>query len=83
MMTHNFKRIGATKGIAGKTMVIQGMGNVGSYTGLISQQEGDVKIIGLSEIEGTVYSEKGIDMQAALDYRKAHGTILGCRAQSL
>jgi glutamate dehydrogenase (NAD(P)+) len=71
------KRIGATKGIAGKTMVIQGMGNVGSYTGLISQQEGDVKIIGLSEMEGTVYSENGIDMQAALDYRKANGTILG------
>ncbi len=71
------KRIGATKGIAGKTMVIQGMGNVGSYTGLISQQEGDVKIIGLSEMEGTIYSEKGIDMQAALDYRKANGTILG------
>lgn len=71
------KRIGATKGMAGKTMVIQGMGNVGSYTGLISQREGDVKIIGLSEIEGTVYSEKGIDMQAALDYRKEHGTLLG------
>jgi len=71
------KRIGASKGIAGKTMVIQGMGNVGSYTGLISQQEGDVKIIGLSELEGTVYSEKGIDMQAALDYRKEKGTILG------
>ncbi len=71
------KRIGATKGMAGKTMVIQGMGNVGSYTGLISQHEGDVKIIGLSEIEGTVYSEKGIDMQTALDYRKEHGTLLG------
>jgi glutamate dehydrogenase (NAD(P)+) len=71
------KRIGATKGIAGKTMVIQGMGNVGSYTGLISQQEGDVKIIGLSELEGTIYSESGIDMQAALDYRKEHGTIIG------
>lgn len=71
------KRIGASKGIAGKTMVIQGMGNVGSYTGLISQQEGDVKIIGLSEMEGTIYNEKGIDMQAALDYRKEKGTILG------
>jgi glutamate dehydrogenase (NAD(P)+) len=71
------KRIGATKGIAGKTMVIQGMGNVGSYTGLISQDEGDVKIIGLSEMEGTIYSEKGINMQDALDYRKANGTILG------
>ena len=72
-----FKRIGATKGMAGKTMVIQGLGNVGSYAGLISQNEGDVKIIGLSEIEGTVYSENGIDMQTALDYRKEHGTILG------
>ncbi|MBK8517498.1 MAG: Glu/Leu/Phe/Val dehydrogenase [Saprospiraceae bacterium] len=71
------KRIGATKGLAGKTMVIQGMGNVGSYTGLISQNEGDVKIIGLSEIEGTIYNEKGIDMQAALDYRAANGTIIG------
>ncbi len=71
------KKIGATKGVAGKTMVIQGMGNVGSNTGLVSQQEGDVKIVGLSEYEGTVYSEKGIDMQAALDYRKANGTILG------
>lgn len=70
-------KIGSTMGIAGKTMVIQGMGNVGSYAGLISQNEGDVKIIGLSEIEGTIYKADGIDMQAALDYRKANGTILG------
>lgn len=71
------KSIGASKGIEGKTMVIQGMGNVGSYTGTISQQEGGVKIIGLSEMEGTIYSEAGIDMEAALAYRKEHGTILG------
>lgn len=71
------EKIGSTMGIAGKTMVIQGMGNVGSYAGLISQNEGDVKIIGLSEIEGTIYKADGIDMQAALDYRKANGTILG------
>lgn len=71
------EKLGCTKGMAGKTMVIQGMGNVGSYTGLISQKEGDVRIVGLSEIEGTVYSEKGIDMEEALQYRKEHGTILG------
>jgi len=70
-------KMGTTKGIAGKTMVIQGMGNVGSYAGLISQNEGGVKVIGLSEIEGTVYSAEGINMQAALDYRKENGTILG------
>jgi len=71
------KRIGSTKGMAGKTMVIQGMGNVGSYAGMISQDEGDVKIVGLSEMEGTIYSDKGINMAAALEYRKANGTILG------
>lgn len=70
-------KIGCTKGLAGKTMVIQGMGNVGSYAGLISQKEGDVKIIGLSEIEGTIVKQDGIDMEAALAYRKEHGTILG------
>lgn len=70
-------KMGTTKGIAGKTMVIQGMGNVGSYAGLISQKEGGAKIIGLSEIEGTVYNAEGINMQAALDYRKENGTILG------
>jgi glutamate dehydrogenase (NAD(P)+) len=70
-------KLGTTKGIAGKTMVIQGMGNVGSYSGTISQDEGDVRIVGLSEMEGTVYSEKGINMEAALAYRKEHGTILG------
>ena len=71
------KKMNTTKGIEGKTMVIQGMGNVGSHTGLVAQQEGDVKIIGLSEFEGTVYSEKGINMQDALNYRAANGTILG------
>ncbi|MBK9736108.1 MAG: Glu/Leu/Phe/Val dehydrogenase [Saprospiraceae bacterium] len=71
------KKIGTSKGIEGKTMVIQGMGNVGSYTGTISQAEGGVKIIGLSEMEGTVYNASGIDMEKALAFRKEHGTILG------
>ena len=70
-------KIGSTMGIEGKTMVIQGMGNVGSYAGLISQEEGGVKIIGLSEIEGTIYKADGIDMEAALAYRKEKGSILG------
>lgn len=71
------EKVGSSLGISGKTMVIQGMGNVGSYAGLISQNEGSVKIIGLSEIEGTIYKADGIDMAAALEYRKQHGSILG------
>jgi glutamate dehydrogenase (NAD(P)+) len=69
-------RIGLTSGIEGKTMVIQGLGNVGSYAGLISQNEGGVKIIGVSEIEGTIYSENGIDIEKLIAHRKKTGSIL-------
>jgi len=71
------KALGLTPGIAGKTMVIQGLGNVGSYSGSISQDEGDAIIIGVSEIEGTIVSEKGINMDKLLKFRKDKGTIIG------
>lgn len=64
-------------GLAGKTMVIQGLGNVGSFTGMISQNEGDVKVIGISEIEGTIYDPNGINIQKLLNFRKDKGTIIG------
>jgi len=79
MLSHSedCKLMGLTPGTAGKTMVIQGLGNVGSYTGTISQNEGDVKIIGVSEIEGTIYDASGIDMKKLLKYRKETGSIIG------
>jgi glutamate dehydrogenase (NAD(P)+) len=71
------KALGLEPGIAGKTMVIQGLGNVGSYSGMISQNEGDVKVIGVSEMEGTIYSEKGINIEKLVKFRKDKGSILG------
>lgn len=73
----DMKLIGLTPGIAGKTMVIQGLGNVGSYTGIISQQEGDVKIIGVAEYEGSIHDPNGIDIEKLLSFRKETGSILG------
>ncbi len=70
------KKLGLTKGIAGKTLVIQGLGNVGSYTGLISQQEGDAKIIGVVEYEGSIHNPKGIDIEELMKHRKEAGTIM-------
>jgi glutamate dehydrogenase (NAD(P)+) len=70
-------KLGLAPGIEGKTMVIQGLGNVGSYTGLISQQEGGVKIIAVSEYEGAIIKEDGIDMEALLKFRKETGSIMG------
>ena len=73
----DMQKIGLSKGMAGKTMVIQGLGNVGSNTALISQKEGDAKIIGVAEREGSIYSEKGIDVEKLLAFRQETGSILG------
>lgn len=69
--------IGLTAGISGKRMVIQGLGNVGSYTGTISQNEGGAIIVGVSEVEGTIVNSDGIDIDKLLRYRKEHGSIVG------
>jgi glutamate dehydrogenase (NAD(P)+) len=69
--------IGLEPGTAGKTMVVQGLGNVGSFTGSISQDEGDMIVIGVSELEGTIHNPDGIDIQKLLKYRKDKGTIIG------
>jgi glutamate dehydrogenase (NAD(P)+) len=73
----DMKKLGLTKGIAGKTMVVQGLGNVGSNTALISQKEGDVKIIGVSEREGSIQDNNGIDVEKLLAFRKETGSIIG------
>lgn len=73
----DMKNLGLETGLAGKKVVIQGLGNVGKFAASISQQEGDVKIIGIAEYEGSIYNESGINIEKLLKYRKEHGTILG------
>lgn len=73
----DMKRLGLSVGIGGKTMVVQGLGNVGSFTAKISQDEGDVKIVGVGEAEGAIYNANGIDIHALLAHRQETGSILG------
>ena len=73
----DMKALGLTKGIAGKTMVIQGLGNVGYHTARISINEGDAKLIGVSEYEGGIYKADGIDIEALMAFRKETGSIMG------
>lgn len=73
----DMKAIGLAPGIAGKRIVIQGFGNVGSYSGLISQEEGDAIIVAVSEYDGTIYNPAGIDMTKLIKHKKKQGTIQG------
>lgn len=70
------KKWGLSPGTAGKKIVLQGLGNVGSFSGKISQNEGDMIIIAVSEYEGAIYNEKGIDISELLKHRKETGSIL-------
>ncbi len=72
----DMKALGLTPGIAGKTMVVQGLGNVGYHTCKISQEEGDVKIVGVAEYEGAIYKEDGIDIDKLMKHRAKTGSIL-------
>ncbi|MEM1320446.1 MAG: Glu/Leu/Phe/Val dehydrogenase [Bacteroidota bacterium] len=73
----DMKVLGLEPGLEGKTMAIQGLGNVGQHTGLICQNEGGVKVICVAEYDGAIYSENGIDIKALLKYKKEKGSILG------
>ena len=70
------KKIGLTKGLEGKTVVIQGMGNVGSFTGTIMQAEGGIKVIAVAEYEGSIYDPKGIDVEKLIKFRKETGSLI-------
>lgn len=71
----DMKKLGLSTGLAGKRMVIQGLGNVGSYTGMICQDEGGAVIVGVGEAEGAIYNKDGIDIHELLKYRKETGSI--------
>ena len=58
------------------TVAIQGFGNAGSHMAKILHKEG-FKIVALSDSQGGVYNEEGIDPHKAEELKKAGG-MLGC-----
>lgn len=71
----DMKALGLTAGLADKKVAVQGMGNVGYHAAKFIQEAGGV-IVSLSEYEGAIYSEKGLDVDAVVKHRKETGSIL-------
>lgn len=72
----DMKALGMTPGIADKKIVVQGLGNVGSFSAKICQDEGKALIVGVSEVEGAIYNENGFDIHKLLKHREKTGSIL-------
>jgi glutamate dehydrogenase (NAD(P)+) len=57
-------------------VAIQGFGNVGSNAALYAHSLG-YRIVGVSDVQGGIYNENGLDIEAVSNYHKAHGNFEG------
>jgi glutamate dehydrogenase (NAD(P)+) len=71
----DMKALGISPGLEGKTVVVQGLGNVGYHSAKFCQEAGCL-VVGLSEREGAVYRPEGLDVDAVLKHQKQTGSIL-------
>ncbi|MEZ4956306.1 MAG: Glu/Leu/Phe/Val dehydrogenase [Saprospiraceae bacterium] len=72
----DMKKLGLEPGIAGKKVVIQGLGNVGSYSASISNDEGDAVIIAVGEADGFILNEKGLNIAELIKVKQETGSIM-------
>ncbi|MCC6516664.1 MAG: Glu/Leu/Phe/Val dehydrogenase [Chitinophagales bacterium] len=70
----DMKKIGLETGIEGKTVIIQGFGNVGYHAARVLQENGAI-IVGVAEYEGGLYNAKGIDVDDLKKFQIENKTI--------
>lgn len=72
------RRAASHFGIKGDSpsVVVQGFGNVGSITAKLLHQAG-YKIVGVSDVHGGIYNEKGLDIPRLLAYVSEMGKVEG------
>jgi glutamate dehydrogenase (NAD(P)+) len=66
---------GLSVGIEGKTVVVQGMGNVGFYCAKFFREHG-AKVVAIAEYEGAIFKADGLNEEEVFAHRKATGSIL-------
>jgi len=71
----DMQQLGLGTGIEGKSVVVQGLGNVGYYAAEFFAGAG-ATLVGIAEREGAIANPKGIDLAAVLAHRQETGSIL-------
>lgn len=74
-MKEVMNKLGLTTGVAGKKVVVQGMGNVGYHTAKFFREHGAV-IVCLAEYEGAIFNAAGLNEEEVFQHRKSTGSIL-------
>ncbi|MDI9338634.1 MAG: Glu/Leu/Phe/Val dehydrogenase [Alphaproteobacteria bacterium] len=72
---HLMDKLGLSLGVEGKTVIVQGMGNVGYHSAKYFRENGAI-IVALAEFEGAIYNPKGLNEEEVFQFRKKTGSIL-------
>jgi glutamate dehydrogenase (NAD(P)+) len=72
----DMKQLGLETGIEGKTIVVQGLGNVGYHAAKFCTEGGAI-LVGIAEFEGAIEKRNGIDLEKLMAHRKETGSIMG------
>lgn len=71
------RRARLSGGLEGKTAIVQGLGNVGYHAAKFLSTEDGVKITGVIERDGAVFSPDGIDIDRLRAWIESHGGVAG------
>ncbi|TDH27904.1 Glu/Leu/Phe/Val dehydrogenase [Segetibacter sp. 3557_3] len=74
-MKDTMDKLGLATGLEGKTVVIQGLGNVGFYCAKYFRQ-GGCKVVAIAEFEGAIYNPDGFNEEEVFKHRKSTGSLL-------
>ena len=70
-------KAGLKPGLGGKTVVVQGLGNVGYHAAKLLDEEDECKIIAIIERDGVITNENGIKVEDVRQHINEHKTIKG------
>ncbi len=62
--------------LTGAAVAIQGVGQVGAVAARFFQDAG-ARIVAVSDSQGGIYAEDGLDLEAVAAYKREHGTVVG------
>ncbi len=71
----DMRTLGLPTGLPGKTVVVQGLGNVGYHTAKFLE-EGGATIVGLAEHEGAILNRSGLHVEQVMKFRQETKSIL-------
>lgn len=75
--SNDLKQTGLEGTLEGKTVIVQGLGNVGYYAAKILQEEDGAKIVGILERDGGLLDPKGLDVEDVNRYKLANKGVKG------